>query len=915
MALFVAAAAFMLGVMGIVWPVPEFLFQGLGMGLAFVVLLITLFQINQTDLRRERLWLMAFKVAVIIRLIAMTDFPAFSFWHSIFYLSFLAILGAGLVFRPYQPHRQDNLLWIEWFGGVTLIVFVLGTWAMLFFLPVMFQPATVNFPVLALLPWFDLVIALFLLWPKSMTRRWKTTGLVLGGAMVLSFLANLIYLLDFYSDLSLHSLGVGMEYLSIAILGIAFHLHVNSQIPEGPRPHRNRRANRKAHQDPTVIYVLLLTLVYMGMNLIFPDDPVLFVQRSGAFLVLILLSSVLWILRWLYARKHGLILYSRREARELERTRNHFENKLIEGNSILSETRNTLQDQMNRHMALERILRLSKERFETLVETMNEGMRVVNQEREITYVNQALCRIMGYQAAELIGRRLDDFCDEENQIILADELTKRHEGIETPYKITWLHKNGNKVPTVVSPRIIWDDQGNFKGTFSVVSEQATRPEQRRRRDSLTGLPNYDSLLETLDKTIKKADLEKKRLALLLLDLDRFKRIDDSLGHQAGDILLKAIAERLGENLEDGDFLARLGGDSFAIMLSEFKENMEVINKVVQIQTIFGQTFRAGDIDVMVSTSIGISMFPGDGASGAALLKSADAAMHHVKMQGRNNYAFYTEDMNQEALARLEMENSLRDALKNDELCLFFQPKQLIAEGSIGGVEVLVRWIHPELGRIDPDSFIPIAEETGLIHPLSEWVLSRACQYAREWIDSGRKPIQFAINLSALQFSSETLPAQIVSALSRAELDPEMLVLEITESLAMENAERTIGLLAHLKTIGLKVSIDDFGTGYSSLTYLRRFPIDELKIDRAFITNLEQNQTDQAIVRSIIELGHSMNLTVIAEGIETSEQMAILVEMGCDLAQGFYISKPVDFETLCILSEPGGYLDRRSETSS
>jgi diguanylate cyclase (GGDEF)-like protein len=421
-------------------------------------------------------------------------------------------------------------------------------------------------------------------------------------------------------------------------------------------------------------------------------------------------------------------------------------------------------------------------------------------------------------------------------------------------------------------------------------------------DAMTGLPNRPLFIDRLIVALAQAARGNHRLAVFFLDLDRFKDINDSLGHSTGDQMLKEVAERIRRCVRDGDTVARFGGDEFTLMIPRI-ENVEDAAKIAQkiIETL-KIPFFINERELFVTTSIGISLFPNDGADPETLVRNADTAMYRAKDQGRDNYQLYAPAMNARALERLALENMLRKALSQKELVLYYQPLVAVDTRSIIGLEALIRWRHPELGLLSPAHFISVAEVSGLIIPIGEWVLRTACRQIKAWHRKLDHRISVSVNLSARQFQQPDLVEQIRRAIEESGIDPSCLELEITESNAMQNADNTIYTLRDLKALGVSIAMDDFGTGYSSLNYLKRFPIDTLKLDQTFVRDVTTDPSDAAIVSAVIAMAHSLDLTVIAEGVETEEQFAFLQAQQCDRVQGYLYSAPLsaeEFETYLI----------------
>lgn len=411
-------------------------------------------------------------------------------------------------------------------------------------------------------------------------------------------------------------------------------------------------------------------------------------------------------------------------------------------------------------------------------------------------------------------------------------------------------------------------------------------------DVLTDLPNRTLLLDRLNQGIELARRQNRQMAIMFLDLDRFKHINDSLGHSIGDHLLRSVAKRLLECVRQSDTVSRQGGDEFVLLLPVIDHAGDAAIAAQKILAAFALPHRISWHDLHISTSIGISIYPNDGEDAETLIKSADTAMYYAKENGRNSFKFFEHSMNVRAVQRQSLESSLRRALERKEFMLYYQPKINLKTGAITAVEALVRWRHPERGLLLPVQFVPIAEDCGLILPLGRWVLREACAQAQAWRATGLPAITIAVNTSALEFRAKDFLAFVQTTLSETGLPAECLELELTESILMEDAETTHGLLQALSEVGVKLAIDDFGTGYSSLSYLRQFPIDTLKIDRSFVTQIDNQVDESAIVSAVISMGKSLKLRVIAEGVETSEQYAFLLAQQCDEGQGYYFCRPI-----------------------
>jgi diguanylate cyclase (GGDEF)-like protein/PAS domain S-box-containing protein len=554
-------------------------------------------------------------------------------------------------------------------------------------------------------------------------------------------------------------------------------------------------------------------------------------------------------------------------------------------------------------IAIEEAARLAERKFRNIFENAGEGIFQTTVDGRYLAANPALAKIYGYSSpAELIEKLTDikhqlyvDPVKRESFLKLIND----HKYVQD-FEAQVYRQDGSIIWISENSRPVYDEHGVLQYYEGLVVDVTERKQFEQTiqwqafHDSLTGLPNRLLFQDRLDQALASAEKRGHSGAVLFLDLDNFKSINDTLGHSTGDQLLQHVAVRLRVCLRPGDTLARMGGDEFTVLLPDVPSSelaSAVANRMLEA---LSSPVKINGCEIFPTASIGIAIFPRDGAEPTTLLKHADTAMYCVKEGGRGHYQEFSAEMNESAYERLVLSNHLRNAIEFDQLSIHYQPKVDLQTDDIVGVEALLRWSLPNHGSISPTKFIPIAEESGLIIPLGDWVIRNACIESKVWIDEGYK-LKVAVNLSARQFRQPNLIGAIEQVLDELSFPAECLNIELTESAIIENGVAAVDLLTDLKRLGVTVSLDDFGTGYSSLSYLRKFPVDAVKIDRSFISNIDRDPKDQAVVRAIIDLAHALDLYVTAEGVETETQKAILQDLGCNLMQGFLFSKPLPFE--------------------
>ncbi len=531
---------------------------------------------------------------------------------------------------------------------------------------------------------------------------------------------------------------------------------------------------------------------------------------------------------------------------------------------------------------------------------------------KIIKCNQTVADNLGYSKEEIIGKSIfrfhhrdsiDDVHRTFNKFIATGEvknaelIAKRKDGSKmyVIFNVTSVRDENNNI---LYSRSTWTDISERKKMEEVLAKQNIELKRAKvhlqyqaEHDALTDLPNRNLFLDRLSQSIKHAKRNNKKVAVLFLDLDRFKEVNDSLGHHVGDELLKIISIRLQKNIRHSDTVSRIGGDEFTMIIDQIGSMEEIIDTVQKVINSINELVQIEEHQIYVTFSIGIAVYPDDAKDSDSLLKNADAAMYKAKSEGRNNYQFYTSDMTKKALERITLEAELKEALINNELDVYYQMQMNIENNTLIGMEALSRWKHPKLGMIPPSKFIPLAERTGLILELDQWVMNQAITQWVKWIDSGLVPGKLSLNLSQIQLDSINFIEDISNLIKKHQIEPSLLMFEITESQIMNDIEHSIKQLHKLNELGIELAIDDFGTGYSSLSYLKQLPIDKLKIDQSFIRDIPDDLDDVEITKTIIAMANGLNLEVIAEGVETKEQNDFLLQNGCKEIQGYLYSKP------------------------
>jgi len=558
---------------------------------------------------------------------------------------------------------------------------------------------------------------------------------------------------------------------------------------------------------------------------------------------------------------------------------------------------NTNINVWKKHLQMPSFLRADGQNFDSLFRLHPDGVLAFNMQGQLVAANPTLSSLTGYSNKELLAMPLAQLVAPEDMGKLRFNFSEALRGTPETHEFTCIKKNQARFDASITmlPHVV---NNKINGLHLILRDVSHRKLDERRilylatHDSLTDLANRNLLNDRMQHAIEQARRSQAQVGVLFMDLNRFKVVNDSLGHDKGDILLCTIAERLKSAVREVDTVARLGGDEFVILLENISSPDHVSTVAKNLQKLIRQPIEIDDDVVVVSTSIGGSIYPQDGTDSASLLKNADLAMYEAKRSGSGVFRMYTADLNAKAVGQLARETSLRRAIDLGELVLHYQPRLDIVKNQLVGVEALVRWEHPEKGLILPANFIPLAEEIGVIDALGEWVLLTACRQLKAWQLAGLLPIKISVNVSAIQLRSDSIFDAIQSALADTHLDPDFLELEITESSLMQDLDASYDKLMKIRNLGISLSIDDFGTGYSSLSYLKRLPIDTLKIDKSFVRDVPENIDDSAIVSATIAMAHSMNLRVVAEGVTSFEQMRFLDSCRCDEIQGYLLCQPL-----------------------
>ncbi|MGO9332366.1 MAG: putative bifunctional diguanylate cyclase/phosphodiesterase [Steroidobacteraceae bacterium] len=550
-------------------------------------------------------------------------------------------------------------------------------------------------------------------------------------------------------------------------------------------------------------------------------------------------------------------------------------------------------------------LRKQREWFEVTLSSVGDAVITTDTQGLVTYLNPIAETMTGWLSIDAFGEPIDEIfriVNEATQRVLSNPIKavlKTGKNTRLPTHTALIDKNGAQVPIEDSIAPIRDTKGNLLGAVivfhdvSAARELSLRMSHLAQHDGLTDLPNRILLYDRLTQAITLAKRRRKKLAVLFLDLDRFKHINDSLGHAIGDRVLQSVAERLRHCVRSTDTVSRQGGDEFVVLLSEIKKLQDAAVCAEKILAALSEPFGIDHHNLYAAVSIGIATYPDDGTDADTLMKHADLAMYQAKEGNSNTFRFFERQMTLHLVERQEIESDLRRAIDRDQFVLYYQARVDLITEQIVGVEVLIRWKHPARGLVQPDKFMAIAEESGVVVPLGRWVLREGCRQGRAWLDAGMPPVRVAVNISAVELRAKDFVEGVRNVLAETGLEPSSLELEVTETALLQNSKAVASVLQAIKDLGVHLALDDFGTGYSSLSHVRRLPIDALKIDRSFIRELATNADDASVVRAMISMGRSLQMKVVAEGVETREQLECLRRYGCPEGQGYYFSKAVD----------------------
>jgi diguanylate cyclase (GGDEF)-like protein/PAS domain S-box-containing protein len=659
-----------------------------------------------------------------------------------------------------------------------------------------------------------------------------------------------------------------------------------------PDPSLSMSSTQSSFTNQTRPLVRSLALVLNGMlveeRLLLADRSARASTEARTEMVTVVAGTILALTLMLLAA-----MTSRRDATLRRRVLDDLEERVRERTSDLAIANEYLHYEIaQRQEAEERLGRLA-----SIVESSEDAIIGKTLDGTITTWNGGAARLYGYTAAEIIGQPIARIIPENRRSEFGEIMAKIRLGISVEHMETIrMAKDGRCIDVSVTVSPLRDENGKLIGASSIARDISDRVKAERMiewqsfHDSLTHLPNRTLFQDRLDQALASAERKDEQVAVMFMDLDRFKNINDSLGHATGDLVLTEVGRRLNGQLRHEETLARMGGDEFGVLLPAIEGPQVAAKTADDLLDLLAAPMTIGGREFFIGGSIGISIFPFDGSDGETLLRNADLAMYRAKERGGGRYQLYTEKMNLAAVERLSLESRLRKAIELNEFLMLYQPLVRIQDQAICGVEALVRWRHAELGITTPDKFIPLAEETGLIVQLGDLVLREVCRQAAAWKVTG-SPLKIAVNLSPRQLSERDVAQKIEEIIKTSGIDRTSLEIELTETALVANADTAVAVLHDLRAMGLQISVDDFGTGYSSLSYLERLPLDILKIDRSFLADVHRDGKAWAVVRAVIELGHALGLKVVAEGVETEFQHQVLRDLGCDLAQGFFYCKP------------------------